>query len=609
MDGRQQQQQQHGLPIVALRKRRCDDVPVNNYNHNGNHVSIVVANDDGENDHDVPSTMKKKVAMITTTLTKTMTTNGGTTTTRRRRSNGGDGCTSPSGHKNSCRHHVDDSDGEEEGTDRDNITRPRSWHCRRDMHVERKKSCFGCFILVLVGTTLLASTTMNELFYNIHSSRRTVVTATTTAASSTSMGSDGSRTASKITIDATKQFQQHHSDEEQQFLDNNKQRKDGKENIPSSSISLSSNSLFLDSFLQGISHQGNHGNNDDDVGDGGICGSRKCFFSTIVTSSSSVSSGERIPTTTSSTANNNDDDELNHVGYLIPKSIMRRYSVSSTCNKLHNGYKLGMELQQLFPQISTHLYQLGPPIIVETKDKEREEAAAATTAIAEIMTTDHDDGTSIRHITTNATTYQYIVDTLNTNLRIQVQQPNNKNKTKKKPNGDANKKDDVKFYTVDESICIQPMFLAPTPHTIVSCTATRQESVKVSSLHDFVSQHVVGKPTTSPPPPPSASTTLLTSFYQTLERNIDVVKNMTQYSNNKYECILRDFQFVLDKYGNLYHLDLDRCFVSGSNELQTRQTNNKKKKKVDLDFPSYNDCFSNLEEQMLRIKEGYSTVL
>ena len=28
---------------------------------------------------------------------------------------------------------------------------------------------------------------------------------------------------------------------------------------------------------------------------------------------------------------------------------------------------------------------------------------------------------------------------------------------------------------------------------------------------------------------------------------------------SKYKCLSNDFQILLDKYGNLYHIDLDRC--------------------------------------------------
>ena len=200
------------------------------------------------------------------------------------------------------------------------------------------------------------------------------------------------------------------------------------------------------------------------------------------------------------------------------------------------------------------------------------------------------------------------------------------------------------YYQPYTSVVIQPMYVAPKPIVnlgycyIPNTNNPNSAYMKLAnSLIAFILKHVLQ---VLPPPPPQQQQQkaglILDSFFHQVQYNLDIIKNMTKpyrpppsssssssvasagligastayksSGNNKkvqhkkqhinpYSCILNDLQFLLDKKGNLYHIDLDRCYdIHESIGLKLLTMEQIEKNPIQR----HKTCFLRLQKQLLK---------
>ena len=138
------------------------------------------------------------------------------------------------------------------------------------------------------------------------------------------------------------------------------------------------------------------------------------------------------------------------------------------------------------------------------------------------------------------------------------------------PHNDTNKHRYGQRYLPNDNINIQKIQIAPTPHLIIGCEGGKfLETMR--DVKQLVANSVIDK----------------VNFIRRFEENINIVKEMVK-KGGKYSCLVWDFQLVLDSYGNLYHIDLDRCF----RHVQEEYDNTK--------------CFRNMKKVIRSLKEMIS---
>ena len=124
-------------------------------------------------------------------------------------------------------------------------------------------------------------------------------------------------------------------------------------------------------------------------------------------------------------------------------------------------------------------------------------------------------------------------------------------------------------YLPNEHIFIQKVQLAPNPYLIIGCEGGKlQETIR--DVEKLVKNSVPKKNRKS--------------FLNNLHDNISYIKQVVDQNGN-YGCLVWDFQLLLDTSGNLYHIDLDRCF------RHVQETYNNKR------------CFRNLRKVIRRVEE------
>ena len=196
--------------------------------------------------------------------------------------------------------------------------------------------------------------------------------------------------------------------------------------------------------------------------------------------------------------------------------------------RLHQAYELAQTLEKEYPQIQHFL--LGPPKKLYNLTKEW-------------------------------------ANQLNSNLI--GQQKTVQKWLNSAPHNDTNKHRYGTRYLPYENINIQKVKLAPNPHLIIGC-----EGGKFKETLRDIQQLVVQKHSVSDK----------VNFIRNFEENVNYAKQVVQ-KGGKYSCLVWDFQLLLDVHGNLYHIDLDRCF----RHVQEEYNNNR--------------CFRNLHKVIRTLKQ------
>ena len=150
-------------------------------------------------------------------------------------------------------------------------------------------------------------------------------------------------------------------------------------------------------------------------------------------------------------------------------------------------------------------------------------------------------------------------------------------------NTDGTKK--VEFARPNATICIQRMRIAPEPNLVFGCIGPKYNHFE-KAIQSFIAEHVLmgtvnvstsiqgvheTMNTTATGATSNATTELpaaLDSFIDTFRRNMLVNANSTMRGD--YDCLTSDFQLLVDKHGNVYHIDVDRCFT---HKAQNRPNN------------------------------------
>ena len=94
-------------------------------------------------------------------------------------------------------------------------------------------------------------------------------------------------------------------------------------------------------------------------------------------------------------------------------------------------------------------------------------------------------------------------------------------------------------FPVDTTAYIQRVQIAPSPHLLIGCAESKVGPFR-NQLGAFMKQ-VKRKRT----------------FLQNFQENFQKVRKLVFEVE---PCLMKDFQVLVDTKGNLYHLDLDRCF-------------------------------------------------